>query len=165
MTEVNALFEKSSAQKEVATGVMLTYSDSGFVKAIINSERLENNLENKEESMTFPKGIKIDFFDRVGNRKGWLIANNAVRNEKLNHVIARDSVVFTSSSGQILKSPELRWDEKTGRVFTDKFISFKKVNGDIIHGYGFSTNEHMTRYEILQGEGLLEFEQFEEDFK
>lgn len=164
MTEVNAFFEKSSVQKEVATQVMLTYSDSGFVQAIINSELMERNLENKEESLTFPTGIKIDFFDKLGNHTSWLTANKAVRNEKLNQVIARDSVVFTSSSGQVLKTNELRWNEKEGNVFTDKFLSFKKPNGDIIYGYGFSTNERMTRYEILQGEGLLEFEQFEEDF-
>jgi len=165
MAEVNAFFEKSSVQKEVATQVMLTYSDSGYVQAIINSDLMERNLENKEESLTFPTGIKIDFFDKLGNPTSWLTANKAVRNEKLNQVIARDSVVLIWSSGQVLKTNELRWNEKEGNVFTDKFLSFKKPNGDIIYGYGFSTNEGMTRFEILQGEGLLEFEQFEEDFK
>ncbi len=53
----------------------------------------------------------------------------------------RDSVVFTSLNGEVLKTTELIWQENNGKLYTDKFVRIIRKD-EILQGYGFETDQN-----------------------
>ena len=158
IAEVQRYFDESEVLGETATDVEMLYSDSAVLRAKVMSPELITIPDAKNPGMDFPSGIQLEFFDEYKRVTSWLSAKRATRYEKKELTIVRDSVVFENKSGEVMKTEELFWDEKKGIVYTNRFIKFIKPNGDIIYGYGFSTNETFTRYEIYNGDGLLNLE-------
>ena len=51
----------------------------------------------------------------------------------------------------------LFWDEKKGKVYSDKFIQIEQED-KVIKGYGFESNQDLTEYEIKNTTGIFTVE-------
>lgn len=149
MKDVDQLFEEHELKVETAKDVELLYSDSAMVKVRITGPTLIRNLERKDANEEFPDGVHVEFFSGPQVINSWLDARYAVRDEKNNRIIARDSVVLYNKEKDKLETSELIWDEKNKQIYTDKFVRISQpAKGDTSYGYGFTANQNFTKFEI-----------------
>ncbi len=147
--EVNALVEKKDLDLEVAENIEILYSDSAIVKMKIIAPLMNRYTTKSNLREEWPDGIHVDFYNGYKRTNAWLDAKYAIRIDKENRIIVRDSVVLINNQGDILKSPELIWDQKDEILSTDKFVQIIQNNKqDTIYGYGFEADKDFSKFRI-----------------
>ena len=68
--------------------------------------------------------------------------------------IIRGNVHALNHKGEQFDTPELNWNQKTHRVYSDSAIRISKETS-IIEGIGFESNEQMSKYTILHPTGVF----------
>lgn len=131
------------------------YSDSAELKARVTAP---TQFEFQNGDREFPDGIRIEFFGDSSKITSTLRANHGkfLKAENL-YVGTGDVEVRNPVKQEQLNSEELKWNEKTGRVFTEKFVIIRTQSG-IIKGTQFESDQTFTRYKILNPTGEYEIE-------
>jgi LPS export ABC transporter protein LptC len=76
-----------------------------------------------------------------------ITSNYAQYFEKEGKYIAKNNVVVVNQKGDTLKTEELTWEKKTGKIYSDKFV--KIIGTDqIINGMGFESDQNMANWQI-----------------
>ena len=149
--DVNRLtqIDRSVFARDTVRGVTILYSDSARLKVEIEAPTLVRHLNRNAEKDEFPDGIFVKFYneqERVGSK---LKADYAVKIEAEDLIIARYNVELYNSNNEKLESPELIWDEKEARLYTDKPVRITKPEtGDTTYGTGFIATDDFSRFEI-----------------
>jgi LPS export ABC transporter protein LptC len=146
--------ERLSDQVEKADSIRHIYSDSGIVRAIIEAPVMLNYLEKADQRQEFPNGLHATFYDEYNNPTGTLTAKWGVYRSRNRNVTVRDSVVWESTDLQKLETEELNWDEKSGRIHTNKFVVLRQPDY-VIHGYGLEADQGFSNAKILQVDGRV----------
>ena len=162
LAEVEQIISQEELKYETMTNVELLYSDSAILKVKVEGDKMYRYLEAKNPTQEFPEGIKVDFYDPLGRSQSVLTAKYAIRYEKKNEIIVKDSVVWKSKKMEKLETEELIWDEKQNKVYTKKFVKITRP-GEIIHGYGFEANQDFTRWEINAITGRIKMDGLPEE--
>ena len=68
--------------------------------------------------------------------------------------LLRGNVHALNRKGEEFDTPELNWNQKTHRVYSDSLIHIKREKS-IITGVGFDSNEEMNQYTILHPTGMF----------
>ena len=147
--EVNAITSDVNTSIDIGKNVVMTYSDSAQTKVIIEGPTLKkhNSINNPKE--IFPDGVKVTFLNSNKKPGSWLTAESAIRDPKAKKVYVRGNVNFYNSDNDKLQSHELIWDEKEGRIYTEKFVKITRpIQGDTIYGLGFETDEEFKKITI-----------------
>lgn len=158
MSEIHRLFSEEDTKKEVGTDVEILYSDSAVVKIKVKAPTLERYTNRTDPHEEFPDGLRIDFFDERGNATSKLTAKSGTRFEKLGQMIVRDSVVWESNNNERLETEELTWDDKLQKVHTNKYVIIRRP-GEIIHGYGFESNQDFSNSKIRAIQGRIKMDE------
>jgi LPS export ABC transporter protein LptC len=88
-----------------------------------------------------------------------LKAKYAINNTKTEQMIARNNVQLVNKlEGKRLETEELIWDQKTGRIFSDKFSKITSKQ-EVIYGDGFESNQDFSQYRILKIRGIVNMEE------
>ncbi len=156
--ETRQVFTQDDVAMEVARDVEILYSDSARVRVRISGPVLHNFTERDDPRQEFPQGVKVDFLDERQQAKSTLTAKNAIRRQDKGQVTARDSVVLNTVRGERLETEELIWDEKTEKIFTDKFVKVTKP-GEIIYGFGLEANQDFSYWKITVPKGRIKADQ------
>lgn len=96
--------------------------------------------------------------------KSTLTAKTAVQYPDKGRIIARDSVVLTTVKKERLETEELIWDEKTAKVFTEKFVKVTKP-GEVIYGFGLEAEQDFSYWKITVPKGRIKVDQLNEVLK
>ena len=83
--------------------------------------------------------LKADYAHYDESSQIWLLKGNV-------HALNR--------KGEQFDTPELKWNQKTHRVYSDSIIHIKREKS-IITGVGFDSNEEMNQYTILHPTGMF----------
>ena len=158
MSEIHRLFSEEDTKKEVGTNVEILYSDSAVVKIKVKAPTLERYTNRTDPHEEFPDGLRVDFFDERGNATSKLTAKSGTRFEKLGQMIVRDSVVWESNNNERLETEELTWDDKLQKVHTNKYVIIRRP-GEIIHGYGFESNQDFSNSKIRAIQGRIKMDE------
>ncbi len=152
--EVAALNANLNTSVERAEDVKIIYSDSAIVRVTIEGPVMLSYLENNEPRQEFPEGVHVDFYGLGKQKTGELTALYGLRLERKGQVIVRDSVVWKSIDGEKLETEELIWDERTAKVFTQKFVRITRPD-EIIYGYGLRANQDFSEARINAVQGRI----------
>ena len=152
--DIQAFFADLNTSVETAKDVEILYSDSAIVRVKIVAPTMLRHLDNQEPYQEFPDGINVSFFDINQNVSSTLTSKYAIRYEREKEVIVRDSVIWKSISKEKLETEELIWDEKTQKVYTNKFVVITRPD-EIIYGHGFEANQDFSYSKIKAIEGRL----------
>lgn len=147
--EVNAITSGLNTSIDIGKKVMITYSDSAQTRVVIEGATImkHNAVNNPKEE--FPDGVKVTFLNANMKPSSWLTAESAIRDPKQKKVFVRGNVNFYNEDNDKLQSHELIWDEKDGRIYTDKFVKITRpMKGDTIYGLGFETDEEFKKVTI-----------------
>lgn len=139
---------------ERATDVVLTYTDSGFLKAKVISPLMERYPQKTEPYMEMKKGVKGKFYNRSGKVESSLRANYAISYEVRKIIEVRNNVHVVNSIGEELETEKLIWDQRQEKIYTDNFIKIKTAD-EILYGTGFESDQNFTRYRIKNLQGTL----------
>lgn len=150
--DVARLQEKLSEKVELAEGVRIIFSDSGYVRGIVTAPTMLNYLDKADQRQEFPDGLRVCFLDEYQDTSSVLIANWGVYRSRSKKITVRDSVVWESADLQRLQTEELNWEEKGERIHTNKFVVLQQPDY-VITGYGLEADQAFNNARVLQVDG------------
>ncbi len=105
--------------KEEARTIESFLSQAGKIKAKLTSPLMYRY--QKDTVMTeFPNTLNVEFYGDSLKTESWLFAKYGIYYDNLNKVFLRDSVIVINIEGDTLRTPELWWDQSSGKFYTDK---------------------------------------------
>jgi LPS export ABC transporter protein LptC len=151
---VQHLGDKKTAIEE-AKMVESYLSQNGKVKAKLTAPYMLRYLTDSTY-IEFPRSLHVDFFNDSLAVESQLDALYGKYHEWEKKVFLRDSVVVINKmTGDTLRSPELWWDQRTEKIYTDKPVEIH-TRDKIIHGqYGLVASQDFSEYVINNASGKL----------
>jgi len=140
--------------KETAEQVEITYTDSGLLKARLQAPLMIAVKQTKEPYMEMPRGLKGTFYGEDGAVESYLSSEYAISYNQKKQVILRRNVEVMNVKGERLNTEELHWDQKSGKIHTDKFVQIT-TDAQIIMGDGMTANQTFTEWEINGYRGTI----------
>lgn len=130
-------------------------SDSGVTKYRITTKVWEVYDKTASPYWYFPEKIFVEKFDSIYQTEASIKGDTAYfySNEKLWHIIG--NVVVINQKQEKFSTEELFWDQKSQKIYSDKFIHIE-TPVRIIEGYGFESDESMNRYRILKTNAIFD---------
>lgn len=112
--------------------------------AILTGEVSENFEHLEFPYITFPKGLKVDFFDKEGN-KSVILADYGIIYKGTNVIDLQGNVIIKMQDGKTLETPQLYYDQVSKWIFTqEKFKYSDEIDGTLIYGMGMDFNRDFT---------------------
>jgi len=142
----------------VTDSVSTLISDSGVTRYRIEAPQWLIYDRTNPPYQEFPEGIYLEQFDVDLSVQASLKANYAYYNETKQIWTLRGEVHALNRKGEQFDTPELNWDQKTHRIYSDSAIHITREKS-IIKGVGFDSNEEMTQYTILKPTGVFPIEE------
>ena len=137
-------------------GAEILQTQKGILNVKITAETIER-FDNIQPHLVFSNGFEVVFYCDSGLVKSILQAKDAEIDEINNIMIASNSVVLTSSSGEKLETEELIWDEAKNKIFTDRKVVIT-TEKELIQGEGFQSKPDFSEYTISKIKGIFNFE-------
>lgn len=144
----------SSLSREYAERITIDFTDSGFLRARVYSPQMMAVKDPKEPYMLLPKGLKVDFIDTRGQIESYMTAEWGVSYKNKKRIVVRRNVEILNIKGETLNTEELIWNQETGKIRSDKFVTIKTPD-QIITGDGMVSNQSFTDWEILNVKGTI----------
>lgn len=140
--------------KEVAEQVVISFTDSGKLKAKLNTPVMVGIKHAAEPYVEMPRGVKGDFYDDSGRVESFLSSEYAISYTKSKKVLLRRNVEVMNIKGEKLNTEELNWDQRSGQIYTDKFVKITTAD-QIIMGDGMTANQTFTHWIIKKVRGSI----------
>ncbi|MCW8811832.1 MAG: LPS export ABC transporter periplasmic protein LptC [Ignavibacteriaceae bacterium] len=121
------------------------FTDSGKTKAILYTGHLQ--VFNIRKETLLDEGLKVEFFNYLGNKTTTLTSKRGRVDEKTNDLYAIDSVVAVNDSGIVVRTDELEWRNRDKKIVSNKFVTIDSPS-EHIEGYGFESDQHLRNYVI-----------------
>lgn len=129
-------------------------SDSGITRYRIEAPQWLVYDRTDPPYQEFPKGIYLEQFDIDLSVQASLKADYAYYDENAQQWTLRGNVHALNRKGEEFDTPEMKWDQKSHRVYSDTSIHITRETS-IIEGVGFDSNEEMSKYTILHPTGVF----------
>lgn len=129
-------------------------SDSGYTRYHITAPQWLMYEEADTPFWKFPEGIYLERFDDGMNIIATFRADSAYYWSTMKRWRFDGRVNMRNTDGDRFATPHLYWDQNLHKVYSDSFMHIER-NERIIEGYGFESNEQMTRYTILHPQMIL----------
>lgn len=152
--KVDAVVDRASIPALSADTVVTLISDSGVVRYRIKTPKWEIYDKANPAYWEFVDGVYLDKFNLDLKVQASLEADYAKYNEPEQIWYLRGNVKALNLEGEYFESPELYWNQKTERVYSDSAIKITRETS-IITGIGFESNQEMTKYTIRQPQGVF----------
>lgn len=134
-----------------ARDLNLKYTDSGKIKAVLESSQMLDYSQLEFPFTEFPKGIFLTVYDDQGN-KNYLISDYAISYTGSNLIDLSGNVKITTHDNKILETQQLYYDQKNEWFFTQKPFRYTN-NGSIINGVGIDFSKDFKTLDTQQING------------
>jgi LPS export ABC transporter protein LptC len=130
--------------------VVNLFSDSAIVKIRLSAPL---QLEMKNGDQSFPKGLKVEFFEKDGTISSIMTANKGINYKAKNLFTATGNVVVNQIlKGETLNTEELHWNRNERQIFTEKFVTIT-TEDELLNGTGLTASEDLSTYKITDPQG------------
>ena len=153
----DAIAKNDTLPSMKSLGVTTLISDSGITRYKVVAEEWLIHDKKNPPYWAFEKGVYLEKFDTLFRIDASIKANTAYYHEKKKLWELKGHVQILSQRGDKFQTDLLFWDEKKGKVYSDKFIQIEHED-KIIKGYGFESNQDLTEYEIKNTTGIFTVE-------
>ena len=142
-----------------AEGYEVLYSDSTIIRSKLQTPTMIIHDDEKEPYTEFPDGVAITQYDNRMNVTSYITAQYAKYFDSDQRWEAKNKVVAVNQNGDTLKTEYLVWDQKKGKIFSDKFVQIIQKD-KIMSGTSFESNQDFTEYTFknLKGPMYIEIE-------
>ncbi len=129
-------------------------SDSGVVRYRIKTPVWYVYDEAEEPCWRFPEGLSLDKFDNFFRREAEVSADSATYFKNKQIWRLDGNVDISNIMNEKFLTQQLFWDQRQHKLYSDSFIHIE--TGDkVLEGYGFDSNEQLTRYSIRRVSGIF----------
>lgn len=157
-----AILERDSLPVMKTLGVTTLVSDSGITRYRVTTEEWLMFDKKNPPYWAFEKGVYLEKFDSLYRVDASIKADTAYFYERKKLWDLRGNVSIRSLKGEKFDTQQLFWDQNKQKVYSDKFIRIEQQD-KIITGYGFESNQQMTKYTIRDTEGIFPVEDHPKD--
>lgn len=157
-----AISERDSLPVMTTQGVTTLISDSGIIRYRIKTEEWLVFDKKNPPYWAFEKGIYLEKFDQLHRIDANIKADTAYFYERQKLWELRGNVAIHNLKGEKFNTQQLFWDQNKQSVYSDQFIRIEQQD-KILTGYGFESNQQMTRYVIKNTEGIFPVEDTPKD--
>lgn len=150
----DAVEDRSAVPTLDARDVTTLISDSGVVRYRLTTSVWQVYDRAEPPYWEFPKGVYLEKFNLDLSVDAYLQADYAYydKSQELWHLVG--NVKALNLEGERFETPDLWWNQKEERVYSDTTMSVYKQKMTI-HGIGFESNQEMTKYTILHPTGII----------
>ncbi len=160
MSTIHNLTVRDTLASESARDIVVHYTDSGRLKVIMKSPKLEK-YTNENPYTLFSEGIHVYFYDSVDALVSEIQSDYAINYEKTQMMEVRKNVViFDHKNDKELSTEVLFWDQKKHTIYNNAFVTIKE-NGQIMHGDSMRADESLDHFELFQVRATIDI--IEED--
>lgn len=140
--------------------VMTMISDSGHTRYRITADLWLVYDQARVPVWRFPDGMLIEKFDSVYGIEATVICDSATyfKTDQLWRLDGHVNIV--NSIGEKFLTPQLFWSQRENRIYSDSFIHIERADRTI-EGYGFESNDRMTRYSVYNPTGIFPASDFQ----
>ncbi len=132
-----------------AEDIVSLISDSGITRYRLNAKTWNVFSENGIDWWYFPDGFYVEKFDTLLNVEASVISDTAYYFEDQGLWKLVGNVMIVNLKQEKFESPELYWNQKTQKVYSDSLVRFEQ-EGSIITVIGFESNQEMTHYKYYK---------------
>lgn len=147
------------------TPTMLTHdvstliSDSGITRYHISAPIWYVFGEAREPKWQFPQGLFLEKFDNFLKREATVQADSATYFERRRIWRLDGNVRIKNEQNEKFLTQQLFWDQRLQKIYSDSFIHIERQDR-VIEGYGFTSNDRLTVYEVEKVSGIFPVDQF-----
>lgn len=129
-------------------------SDSGVTRFRIVTPIWYVYDEVDEPYWSFPDGLNLEKYDNFFRQEATVEADSAVyfKNKQLWRLDG--NVNITNVMNEKFLTNQLFWDQRMHKLYSDSFIHIERPD-KVLEGYGFDSNEQLTRYTIRNVSGIF----------
>ncbi|MEY3386391.1 MAG: hypothetical protein RIR53_1202 [Bacteroidota bacterium] len=142
-----------SAPSQMATNIVVTFSDSSFVKARLYAS--VGRILEQQQQTTMSGPVTVDFFDRYNRDPvARLTSDSCLVDDRTRNMTAMGNVVVTSLRRDlVLRTTKLSWMQSTQRIRSDESVTIETAH-ERIDGVGFESNQDLTSYRLARVRGV-----------
>lgn len=136
------------------TDVVTMISDSGYTRYRITSDLWLVYEQAQVPVWRFPTGLLLEKFDTTYTLDATVICDSATyfKNEQKWRLDGHVNIV--NSIGEKFLTPQLFWSQRDNKIYSDSFIHIERADRTI-EGYGFESNDRLTRYTVYNPTGIF----------
>jgi LPS export ABC transporter protein LptC len=157
LQEINKLTQVIELPDQTIIDSKISYSDSSILEFTVAAGRIDRYIGEQPRD-EFSNEIEVVSYNRKGEFESQINARNATSYPKDKLMIARDSVTLLNFEGKKLQTELLNWNEKEGRIYTDKFVTITTAT-EILYGDGLEAKQDFSEYEIQNIKGRIKIEE------
>lgn len=136
------------------TNVATFISDSGYTRYHITTPVWYVYDEARVPRWTFPDGLFLEKYDDLFRPDATLRCDSAVYFSQKRLWRLDGNVRMRNTAGDRFLTQQLFWDQASRTVYSDSFIHIERSDR-VIEGFGFNSNENMTRYTVRRPSGIF----------
>lgn len=129
-------------------------SDSGYTRYEITSSLWLMYEEAREPKWRFPDGLHVQQYDENFRPSATIDCDSATYFIQKRLWRLDGNVVMVNTLRDTFLTQQLFWDQAAACVYSDSFIHIVRQNR-IIEGYGFRSNEQMTRFNVERIQAII----------
>lgn len=152
---VNSIFSSDTIPVLQSKNFYLTRSESGKIVLKVKAKIVQYIVTNKDSFTLFPKGIIVETFTNYPEVESMISANYAKHYESKKLWEVKNNVIVRNYKGDTLYTELLYWNELTKKVYSNKFCKIITQDGLLIGKNGFEADESMTKWKVLNTEGIV----------
>ena len=134
-------------------GVSTIISDSGRISYKVEAEEWHMFEKRNPPYWAFEKGIYLEKYDDSLRVETTLRSDTAYYYDKQGLWQLFGNVRITTAKGERIFTHKLFWSSDSGRIYSDSYIKIEQRD-QVTEGIGFSSNQNMTVWEILNTTGI-----------
>lgn len=138
---------------QISFDATLTTTSKGNLDTRIHYKRMESYSRKKE--FYFMDGVRFEFYEN-GSLTSTIESKEACLQERQNHVEFKKDVHVTSRDGISLFGEQLLWDEVSGQMTSDSFVTIITAGADTIHGTGFESEKSFKSWLLRKPYGVTQ---------
>lgn len=168
---MDAIDDRAAMPVLDAQQVTTLISDSGVTRFRITAPEWQVYDKATPSYWEFSRGIYLEQFDKNLHTAATLRADYAYYDEQSEIWHLTGNVYATNVNNEQFETPELFWNQKTERVYSDSAITItrppaaapsnaeSKPKATVVKGVGFESNQDMTKYTIRRPTGIFPIEE------
>lgn len=160
LEEIKEITESVNVNIEMAKDVEIKYTEHGKLKAILIAPELLKDNTSKNPYTEFKEGVNLKLYNKVQEQTGFLQSDYAIKYEKAQETLVSGKVIVENENGNKLETEELKRNDKTGELTTDKFVVIT-TEKEKVWGTGLIANEDFSWYKIDSMEGTMQIDKSE----
>ena len=128
-----------------AVNIRMVYTDSIKIQAILTAPKHIDYTNLDFRYAEFPEGLKVVFFDEVGNENE-VLADYGILYNDTRLIDLKGNVQLKSHEGSVLKTNQLFWDAENEWLFTEHPFTFKDQDYNF-EAVRLDTNKDFTKFQ------------------